>query len=257
MNASSPLDWRTLPAAIWRGRTASLRPVQHPDPVRLDDLLGIDEQKRKIIQNTERFLAGQPCNHVLLWGSRGTGKSSIVKALLNAYAPRGLRVIEVDKDDLHDLPEIVDDIRERRQRFIIYCDDLSFEDGENQYKHLESVLEGSLELPPENVRIYATSNRRHLLPEYMKDNAQSQVVGREIHHGDAVEEKISLADRFGLGLSFYPISEPQFFEIVDHLFGEVADREQLHIRARRFSIEKGVRSGRTARQFYNQFVGEF
>ena len=257
MNASSPLDWRTLPAAIWRGRTASLRPVQHPDPVRLDDLLGIDEQKRKIIQNTERFLAGQPCNHVLLWGSRGTGKSSIVKALLNAYAPRGLRVIEVDKDDLHDLPEIVDDIRECRQRFIIYCDDLSFEDGENQYKHLKSVLEGSLELPPENVRIYATSNRRHLLPEYMKDNAQSQVVGREIHHGDAVEEKISLADRFGLGLSFYPISEPQFFEIVDHLFGEVADREQLHIRARRFSIEKGVRSGRTARQFYNQFVGEF
>lgn len=257
MNASSPLDWRTLPAAIWRGRTASLRPVQHPDPVRLDDLLGIDEQKRKIIQNTERFLAGQPCNHVLLWGSRGTGKSSIVKALLNAYAPRGLRVIEVDKDDLHDLPEIVDDIRERRQRFIIYCDDLSFEDGENQYKNLKSVLEGSLELPPENVRIYATSNRRHLLPEYMKDNAQSQVVGREIHHGDAVEEKISLADRFGLGLSFYPISEPQFFEIVDHLFGEVADREQLHIRARRFSIEKGVRSGRTARQFYNQFVGEF
>ncbi|RJG18624.1 ATP-binding protein [Alcanivorax profundi] len=257
MNASSPLDWRTLPAAIWRGRTASLRPVQHPDPVRLDDLLGIDEQKRKIIQNTERFLAGQPCNHVLLWGSRGTGKSSIVKALLNAYAPRGLRVIEVDKDDLHDLPEIVDDIRDRSQRFIIYCDDLSFEDGENQYKHLKSVLEGSLELPPENVRIYATSNRRHLLPEYMKDNAQSQVVGREIHHGDAVEEKISLADRFGLGLSFYPISEPQFFEIVDHLFGEVADREQLHIRARRFSIEKGVRSGRTARQFYNQFVGEF
>ena len=257
MNASSPLDWRTLPAAIWRGRTASLRPVQHPDPVRLDDLLGIDEQKRKIIQNTERFLAGQPCNHVLLWGSRGTGKSSIVKALLNAYAPRGLRVIEVDKDDLHDLPEIVDDIRDRSQRFIIYCDDLSFEDGENQYKHLKSVLEGSLELPPENVRIYATSNRRHLLPEYMKDNAQSQVVGREIHHGDAVEEKISLADRFGLGLSFYPISELQFFEIVDHLFGEVADREQLHIRARRFSIEKGVRSGRTARQFYNQFVGEF
>ncbi|MEE2870892.1 MAG: ATP-binding protein [Pseudomonadota bacterium] len=257
MNASSPLDWRTLPAAIWRGRTASLRPVQHPDPVRLDDLLGIDEQKRKIIQNTERFLAGQPCNHVLLWGSRGTGKSSIVKALLNAYAPRGLRVIEVDKDDLHDLPEIVDDIRDRSQRFIIYCDDLSFEDGENQYKHLKSVLEGSLELPPENVRIYATSNRRHLLPEYMKDNAQSQVVGREIHHGDVVEEKISLADRFGLGLSFYPINEPQFFEIVDHLFGEVADREQLHIRARRFSIEKGVRSGRTARQFYNQFVGEF
>ncbi len=257
MSTTQPIDWRTLPAAIWRGRTATLRPVPKPDPVRLDDLLGIDTQKQKIIQNTERFLAGKPCNHVLLWGSRGTGKSSIVKALLNEYAPRGLRVIEVDKDDLHDLPDIVDDIRERQQRFIIYCDDLSFEEGENHYKHLKSVLEGSLELPPENVRIYATSNRRHLLPEYMKDNADSQVVQGELHHGDAVEEKISLADRFGLGLSFYPISEPQYFEIVEHLFGQVKDRQQLHIRARRFSIEKGVRSGRTARQFYNQFVGEF
>lgn len=257
MTAPQPIDWRTLPAAIWRGRNGTLRPVPKPDPVRLDDLLGIDTQKQKIIQNTERFLAGKPCNHVLLWGSRGTGKSSIVKALLNEYAHKGLRVIEVDKDDLHDLPEIVDDIRDRGQRFIIYCDDLSFEDGENQYKHLKSVFEGSLELPPENVRIYATSNRRHLLPEYMSDNAESHVVNGELHHGDAVEEKISLADRFGLGLSFYPISEPQYFAIVDHLFGEVKHRQQLHIRARRFSIEKGVRSGRTARQFYNQFVGEF
>lgn len=256
MTSSQPIDWRTLPAAIWRGRTRSLRPVPKPDPVRLEDLLGIDTQKQKIIQNTERFLAGQPCNHVLLWGSRGTGKSSIVKALLNEYARKGLRVIEVDKDDLHDLPDIVDGIREQQQRFILYCDDLSFENGENQYKHLKSVLEGSLELPPENVRIYATSNRRHLLPEYMKDNAESQVVDGELHHGDAVEEKISLADRFGLGLSFYPISEPQYFEIVDHLFGEVKNRQQLHLLARRFSIEKGVRSGRTARQFYNQFVGE-
>ena len=257
MTSSQPIDWRTLPAAIWRGRSASLRPVPKPDPVRLADLLGIETQKQKIIQNTERFLAGQPCNHVLLWGSRGTGKSSIVKALLNEYVRQGLRVIEVDKDDLYDLPEIVDDIRERQQRFIIYCDDLSFENGENQYKHLKSVLEGSLELPPENVRIYATSNRRHLLPEYMKDNAASQVVDGELHHGDAVEEKISLADRFGLSLSFYPISEQQYFEIVDHLFGEVKNRQQLHLRARRFSIEKGVRSGRTARQFYHQFVGEF
>ncbi len=252
-----PIDWRHTPAAIWRGRSQTLRPVPHPDPVRLHDLLGIDTQKAKILQNTERFLRGEPCNHVLLWGSRGTGKSSIVKALLNEFAPRGLRVIEVDKDDLQDLPDIVDDIRERSQRFIVYCDDLSFEDGEHQYKHLKSVLEGSLELPPENVRLYATSNRRHLVPEYMKDNEQSQVVGREIHHGDAVEEKISLSDRFGLALSFYPISEPQYFEIVDHLFGPVKDRDQLHVRARRFSMEKGVRSGRTARQFYNQFVGEF
>ncbi|MDX1803076.1 MAG: ATP-binding protein [Alcanivorax sp.] len=251
------IDWRSTPAAIWRGRRRALRAIAHPDPVRLEDLLGIDTQKARLIQNTERFLAGQPCNHVLLWGSRGTGKSSVVKALLNSYHRQGLRVIQVDKDDLVDLPEIVDDIRERRQRFIVYCDDLSFEDGENQYKHLKTVLEGSLELPPENVRIYATSNRRHLVPEYLKDNAQSQVVDREIHHGDVVEERISLADRFGLGLSFYPISEAQYFAIVDHLFGAVADRPQLHVRARRFSMEKGVRSGRTARQFYNQFVGEF
>lgn len=251
------IDWRTTTAGIWRGRSRSLRAVRHLDPVTLDSLLGIDTQKAKLIQNTERFLAGQPCNHVLLWGSRGTGKSSIVKALLNHYAPHGLRVIQVDKDDLVDLAEIVDDIRERSQRFIVYCDDLSFDDGESQYKHLKSVLEGSLELPPENVRLYATSNRRHLIPEYMKDNESSQVVNREIHHGDVVEERISLADRFGLSLSFYPISEPVYFQMVDHLFGQVADRHELHVRARRFSMEKGVRSGRTARQFYNQFIGEF
>ena len=254
---ASTIDWRNIPAAIWRGRSGTLRPVSRPDPVRLDDLLGIDTQKAKILQNTERFLRGEPCNHVLLWGSRGTGKSSIVKALLNEFTPRGLRVIEVDKDDLQDLPDIVDDIRERSQRFIVYCDDLSFEDGENQYKHLKSVLEGSLELPPENVRLYATSNRRHLVSEYQADNEQSRVVGREIHHGDVVEEKISLSDRFGLSLSFYPINEAQYFQIVDHLFGEVADRDRLHILARRFSMERGGRSGRTARQFYNQFVGAF
>lgn len=179
-----------------------------------------------------------------------------MKALLNEYAPRGLRMIEVEKHDLVDLPEIVDDLRERAQRFVVYCDDIAFEDGETQYKHLKSVLEGSLELPPENVRLYATSNRRHLVSEYQADNEQSRVVGREIHHGDVVEEKISLSDRFGLSLSFYPINEAQYFQIVDHLFGEVADRDRLHILARRFSMERGGRSGRTARQFYNQFVGE-
>jgi|TARA_R100000049_G_C1949794_1_gene96803 hypothetical protein len=250
------VDWRAEAAAIWRPRQQRLRPVRHLDPVSLDDLLGVDTQKRKLVQNTERFLAGKPANHALLWGSRGTGKSSLVKALLNEYAPRGLRMIEVEKHDLVDLPEIVDDLRERAQRFVVYCDDIAFEDGETQYKHLKSVLEGSLELPPENVRLYATSNRRHLVSEYQADNEQSRVVGREIHHGDVVEEKISLSDRFGLSLSFYPINEAQYFQIVDHLFGEVADRDRLHILARRFSMERGGRSGRTARQFYNQFVGE-
>ena len=251
------VDWRSDVAAIWRPRQQRLRPVRHLDPVELDDLLGIETQKRKLIHNTERFLSGRPANHVLLWGSRGTGKSSLVKALLNAYAPKGLRMIEVERHDLVDLPEIVDDIRERPHRFVVYCDDLAFEDGDTQYKHLKSVLEGSLELPPENVKLYATSNRRHLVPEYLSDNEQSRVVGREMHHGDVVEEKISLADRFGLSLSFYPIDEQRYFEMVDHLFGAVADRDELHIRARRFSMEKGGRSGRTARQFYNQFVGEF
>lgn len=256
-DSMNDVDWRSEVAAIWRPRQQRLRPVRHLDPVALDDLLGVATQQRKLIQNTERFLAGKPANHALLWGSRGTGKSSLVKALLNTYAPQGLRMIEVEKHDLVDLPEIIDDIRERAQRFVVYCDDLAFEDGDTQYKHLKSVLEGSLELPPENVKLYATSNRRHLVSEYQSDNAQSKVVGRELHHGDVVEEKISLADRFGLSLSFYPIDEAQYFEMVDHLFGPVADQEQLHIRARRFSMEKGGRSGRTARQFYNQFVGEF
>lgn len=251
------LNWRNDVAAIWRPRTGTLKPVRHLDPVRLDDLLGVETQKQKLVQNTERFLAGKPANHVLLWGSRGTGKSSLVKAILNQYAPRGLRLIEVDKDELPALPEIVDDIRERPQRFIIYCDDLSFSESETGFRHLKSVLEGSIELPPENVRLYATSNRRHLLPEYRHENDETRVVGTEIHHGDAVEEKVSLSDRFGLCLSFYPISEGQYFEIIDHLFPEVPDRRALHVLARRFSIEKGVRSGRTARQFYNAWSDEF
>lgn len=250
------LNWRHDVAAIWRSYTRTLRPVRHLDPVRLDDLLGVDAQKAKLVANTERFLAGRPCNHVLLWGSRGTGKSSLVKAVLNEYAEQGLRLIEVDKDDLLVLPDIVDDIRERPQRFIVYCDDLSFGEGEQQYKHLKSVLEGSIELPPDNVCLYATSNRRHLMPEYRRENDDTRVVDGEIHHGETVEEKLSLADRFGLCLSFYPVSEAQYFAMVDHLFPDVSDREELHVLARRFAIEKGVRSGRTARQFYRQYADQ-
>ena len=251
------VNWRRDTAAIWRARTETLRPVRHLDPVRLEDLLGVETQKAQLVDNTERFLAGRPCNHVLLWGSRGTGKSSLVKAVLNEYAQRGLRLIEVDKDDLLVLPEIVDDIRERPQRFIIYCDDLSFGEGEHQYKHLKSVLEGSIELPPDNVCLYATSNRRHLMPEYERENETTRVVDGEIHHGESVEEKLSLADRFGLCLSFYPVSEAQYFAMVDYLFPDVSDRDELHMHARRFAIDKGVRSGRTARQFYNAWSGIF
>ena len=250
------IDWATTEAAIWRGRSETLRGVRHRDPVQLADLLGIDTQKQKLVSNTEQFLRGSPCNHALLWGSRGTGKSSLVKAVFNAYAKDGLRLIEVERDDLVWLPEIVDHIRDLPYRFVVFCDDLSFS-GDEDYRHLKSVLEGSVELPPENVRLYATSNRRHLVPEFMSDNETARNNDREIHFSDSVEEKISLSDRFGLGLSFYPISEADYFMIVDALFPDVADRQRLHTLARRFSMEKGVRSGRTARQFFNSLSGRF
>lgn len=249
------IDWSMTYAAIWRQRKEILRPVAHLDDIQLDDLLGIDEQKTKLTQNTERFLTGQPANNVLLWGSRGTGKSSLIKALLNAYKAQGLRMIEVDKQDLVYLPEIVDDIRELSQRFIIFCDDLSFETGESQYKSLKSVLEGSLEAKPDNVLIYATSNRRHLLPEKLGENLMSHLDDREIHYSDTIEETISLSDRFGLWLGFYPQSVENYLAIVDSLFVDVAldQREQLHEAALEFARLRASKSGRTAKQFFNSF----
>lgn len=245
------INWETTLAAIWRPQRASLREVKRLDAITLDDLLGVDLQKKALVLNTERFLSGQPANNVLLWGTRGTGKSSLIKALLNAYAARQLRVIEIDKNDLVDLPEIVDDIRAVPQRFIIFCDDLSFEHGETAYKHLKSVLEGSIELPPENVLIYATSNRRHLVTEQRADNEGVELVAGELHYGDAVEEKLSLADRFGLWLSFYPNDTQQYLAIVDGLFGDLrGDREELHLAAIQFAMTRASRSGRTAKQFF-------
>lgn len=248
------INWADTPAAVWRARKETLRPIIHPDPIQLSHLLGVERQKDLLVHNTERFLAGKPANNALLWGSRGTGKSSVIKALLNAYADQGLRMLEIDKEDLIDLPDIVDEIRELPYRFIIFCDDLSFEQGETGYKPLKSVLEGSLELPPENVLIYASSNRRHLLPETMQDNEGAKVVNTEIHYGDAIEEKISLSDRFGLWLSFYPISQPEYLAIIDFYFQNYAnDRAELHKEAIRFAHGKGIRSGRTAKQFFNHF----
>ncbi|MDD2724472.1 MAG: ATP-binding protein [Methylovulum sp.] len=250
------IDWHLTYAAIWRQRKEYLRPVRQTDPIRLDELLGIDAQKQQLLANTERFLASQPANNALLWGSRGTGKSSLIKALLNTYKSQGLRLIEVDKQDLVYLPEIVDDIRELPQRFIIYCDDLSFESGDSQYKSLKSVLEGSVELPPENVLVYATSNRRHLLPELMKDNLESHLVDREVHYSDTVEEKTSLSDRFGLSLGFYPQTAQTYLSIVDGFFPDAPDgRENLHKAALDFAHQRASKSGRTAKQFYNAFVG--
>ena len=250
------LDWSVTHAAIWRSRQQYLRPVMRLDAIRLDDLLGIERQKAMLVDNTERFLNGLPANNALLWGARGSGKSSVIKALLNEYASSGLRVVQVDKEDLRDLPEIVDALIEAPFRFVVFCDDLSFDEGDGTYKALKSILEGSIELPPENVLIYATSNRRHLMPEYMQDNLRSKVVDTEIHLAEAIEEKISLSDRFGLWLSFYAINQPQYLKIVDQLFGETKDVNALHAEAIRFATSKGGRSGRAAQQFYKAYSGK-
>jgi predicted AAA+ superfamily ATPase len=250
------IDWSQFPAAIWRAQKELLKPVSSIDPVGLDDLVGIDRQKTELVGNTERFLAGLPANNALLWGSRGTGKSSLIKAILNTYNKQGLRMIEVDKNDLVHLHDIVDDIRERSYRFVIYCDDLSFEANETGYKALKSVLEGSLELPPANVKIYATSNRRHILPEYMSENRASGLVEGELHYADAIEEKISLSDRFGLWLSFYPFTQDEYLAIVDSYFPDYSgEREELHRAALQFAQGRGARSGRTAKQFFNVYSG--
>ena len=249
------IDWDNTLAAIWRQRKEYLRPVRSIDPIALRDLIGIDSQKDQLVDNTRRFLAGRPANNALLWGSRGTGKSSLVKAVLNAFAGQGLRLVEVDKEDLIFLPEIVDEIRELPQRFILFCDDLSFDLAEGTYKHLKSVLEGSIEVPPPNVLLYATSNRRHLLPESMKDNLDTRIVDDEIHYSDAVEEKISLSDRFGLWIPFYPANLEKYLAIVDSLFPDYpGDRQSLHEAARLFALARGTKSGRTARQFYNAYA---
>lgn len=249
-------DWDTHAAAIWRPKSATLRAVKRLDPITLDQLLGIERQKQLLVANTEKFLQGHAANNVLLWGSRGTGKSSLIKALLNAYADQGLRVLEIDKQDLVDLPEIVDHMRELPHRFLIYCDDLSFEEGETTFKHLKSVLEGSLELPPENVLVYATSNRRHLIPERMRENLDTEIVDGELHHSDTIEEKLSLADRFGLWLSFHPNNTEQYLAIVDHLFNqESIPSDQLHLSAKQFAQSRASKSGRTARQFYLDWLG--
>ena len=255
-----PIDWHHTPGAIWRPHSGHLKPVMQLDPVRMADLLGVDRQRDALKENTRRFVQGLPANNALLWGARGTGKSSLVKAVANAYIPDGLRIVQVDRDDLLHLPEIVDELRTQPFRFVVFCDDLSFAAGDTGYRALKTVLEGSIELPAENVRVYATSNRRHLVSERTTDNA-GIVAGTELHLPDETEEKISLADRFGLWLSFYPIDQPQYLAIVDRLFAATLSandryaghdgQARLHADALRFAQSKGVRSGRTARQFFN------
>lgn len=249
------LDWTKIIAATWRARQESLKAVKDVDLMEMDRLLGINRQKQAFCRNIENFISGKPNNHVLLWGARGTGKSSLVKAALNSYHDQGLRVIEIPKDELRWLIDITDEIRTLDYRFVIFCDDLSFEEGETSYKELKSTLQGSIEKPPENVMIVATSNRRHLIPEQMKDNLQAEVVNGEIHHSDTTEEKMSLSDRFGLALSFYPITQDQYFAIVDMLFSNIPidDIKEFHVLADRFARERGSRSGRIAQQFFNSW----
>jgi len=255
-------DWSASIAFRYRKRGAHgmLEPVRYVSPIRLEDLREIDDQKAKIQRNTERFVRGLPANNVLLTGARGTGKSSLIKACLNAYASLGLRLIEVDKADLVDLPDIVEAVAERPERFIVFCDDLSFDDGESGYKALKSTLDGSVAATSPNVLIYATSNRRHLLPEYHRENLQVVHDPQgEIHPGEAVEEKISLSERFGLWVSFYPFSQDQYWAVVRqwlHHYGlSDADIEAARAQALVWALERGSRSGRVAWQFARDYVG--
>jgi uncharacterized protein len=254
-------DWPASTAFRYRRRAgaAALEPVRHVGTIQLADLQEIDAQKERLVRNTEQFLAGKGANNVLLTGARGTGKSSLIKACLNAYAAQGLRLIEVDKADLVDLPDIVDLVAERQERFVVYCDDLSFEDGEPGYKALKSILDGSVAQPSANVLIYATSNRRHLLPETMKDNLTYQhTEDGELHPGEVVEEKISLSERFGLWISFYPFSQAEYLTIVAQWLRALGlgpeQIEGARPEALLWALERGSRSGRVAQQFARDFV---
>ena len=253
--APPAIDW-TAHAYRWqrRGSRGWLEAVRRIAPIHLDDLQHVDRQKAILERNTLAFLDGKPSNNVLMTGARGTGKSSLVRALLDAHAGRGLRLIEIDKSDLGDLGEIIELTHGRPERFIVFCDDLSFEEGEAGYKALKSALDGSVASPGDNLLIYATSNRRHLMPEYMHENleAQHQPDG-EIHPGETVEEKISLSERFGLWLSFYPFAQGDYLDIVGHWLRALgcteSQVEAARTEALQWALERGSRSGRVARQF--------
>lgn len=257
----APPDWRAT-AYRWRRRNGAgrLEAVHHPHRIRLDDLKNVDEQKQRLVQNTRQFVQGRSANNVLLTGARGTGKSSLVKAALNAFAAKGLRLIEVDRNDLVDLPEIVDLIVGRPERFVVFCDDLSFEATEPGYKALKSALDGSIAGTPENLLIYATSNRRHLMPEFMGENLEVQHGEHgEIHPGETTEEKVSFSERFGLWLSFYPFDQDHYLAICSHWLQEfgltVAQAEAARGEALQWALTRGARSGRVAWQFARDYAG--
>ena len=254
-------DWDHCIAFRWRRllHRGWLQSVRHPHRLGLDDLQRIDRQKSILNRNTRQFLAGLPANNVLLGGPRGTGKSSLIKALLNDHAEHGLRLVEVDKDDLAGLPDIIEVLVDRPERFILYCDDLSFEAEDASYKALKAILDGSISAAPDNVLLYATSNRRHLLPEFQSENQQSRVVDGELHHGEAVEEKISLSERFGIWLSFHPFSQDDYLYIVAHWLNRLGYPDEPSPDTRRealqWALTRGSRSGRVAWQFARDWVG--
>lgn len=254
-------DWDASIAFRWRrrGDAGWIEAVPHPHRIELAQLSGIDEQKQRIEQNTRQFVTGRPANNVLLTGARGTGKSSLVKAVLNRFAPQGLRLIEVDKAHLVDLPDLAGRLAGRRERFIVFCDDLSFEAGEPGYKALKAALDGTVAAPPDNVLIYATSNRRHLMPEYLAENELTRHQGAEVHPFEAVEEKISLSERFGLWLSFYPFDQNAYLAIVhvwlDALGVTIKDADVMRREALQWALARGARSGRVAWQFARDYAG--
>ena len=255
-------DWAASIAFRYRRRGASggLEPVRHVATIRLEALVEVEPQKERLLRNTAQFVAGHGANNVLLTGARGTGKSSLIKAVLNEFAPQGLRLIEVDKADLVDLPDIVDLVASRPERFIVFCDDLSFDEGEPGYKALKSILDGSVAQASDNVLIYATSNRRHLLPEYMKENLTYQhTEDGEVHPGEVVEEKISLSERFGLWVSFYPFTQDEYLAIAAQWMRGFGVPEDAIVAARQeslvWALERGSRSGRVAFHFAKDYSG--
>jgi hypothetical protein len=256
---AADIDWNAL---AWRWQVKQgrgyLRAVDHPHHIVLDAICNVDEQKSEIVRNTAQFVNGFPANNVLLTGARGTGKSTLVKALLSEFSKDGLRLVEVEKEDLVDLPEIVEILRNRPECFIVFCDDLSFEASEPGYKSLKVVLDGSISSTSDNVVVYATSNRRHLMPEFMAENLQTQYVGEEIRPGDTTEEKVSLSERFGLWLSFYAFDQDEYLKVAQYWlmhFGSSEMTAEIRQAALLFSLTRGARSGRVAYQFARDYVG--
>ncbi|MDE0514368.1 MAG: ATP-binding protein [Gammaproteobacteria bacterium] len=260
--APHPGRIQAAPLMRWRSRgdASRLEPIRHSREIRLEDLLCIERQKAALQSNTEQFINGYPANNVLLWGPRGTGKSSLIKAVFSEYREQGLRLVEVTRDNLTDLHDICDELSRFTGKFIIFCDDLSFDVNDPSYKTLKVLLDGSVSDIPDNILIYATSNRRHLLPEYRSENLETRNIDGEIHHGESVEEKLSLSERFGIWLSFHPFNQEQYLQIAFHWLRRtgltIGDSDQVTQAALQWALEKGTRSGRSAAQFARDWAGK-